>query len=165
MAARAAAAGAGVGAGGRPAMRAPRVLIAEGAAPLADGLRRSFGAAGMEVRTAADGLAALCELEPDQPDLLVVDLQLPRVSGFRVVQVAKHGTGGAAPPAVLVLTALSFDEAREAIRAGADDFVGKPCAPAEVAARAQRLLARRAAARRGAGTGRAAGVAAPASAS
>jgi two-component system, OmpR family, response regulator MprA len=97
--------------------------------------------AGFEVDVVGDGLAALYALERRRPDALLLDLGLPQVTGFRVLQLLRRdGTTGDVP--VLVLTALSFQEAREVARAGADDFLTKPVAPQAVVARVRRLLAR-----------------------
>ena len=99
-------------------------------------------AAGYAVRTAADGLEALYALDRERPDLVVLDLELPVVSGFRVLHVLKRTGPGAAPLPVLVRTALSFDEAREAACAGADDIAPRSLPPAELVAGVGRLLDR-----------------------
>jgi len=64
------------------------------------------------------------------------------VSGFRVLHVLKRTGPGAAPLPVLVRTALSFDEAREAACAGADDIAPRSLTPAELVAGVGRLLDR-----------------------
>ena len=86
------------------------------------------------MRTAGDGLEALYALDRERPDLVVLDLELPVVSGFRVLHVLKRAGPGATPLPVLVRTALSFDEAREAACAGADDIAPRSLSPAELVA-------------------------------
>jgi DNA-binding response OmpR family regulator len=121
--------------------RAPRLLLAEDEPGLAEVLQLHLLLAGYEVDVVGDGLAALHALERRRPDALLLDLGLPRVTGFRVLQLLRRdGTTGSVP--VLVLTALSFQEALEVARAGADDFLTKPAAPQAVVARVHRLLAR-----------------------
>jgi two-component system, OmpR family, response regulator MprA len=118
----------------------PRVLVVDGDGELREAAAARLRAAGFAVRTAADGLDALYALGREAPDLVVLDLELPVVSGFRLLHLLKHAGAGAAPPPVLVLTALSFEEAREAAYDGADDFVAKPPAPGHLEACVRRLL-------------------------
>jgi two-component system response regulator MprA len=121
--------------------RAPRLLLAEDESGLAEVLQLHLLRAGFDVDVVGDGLAALHALERRRPDALLLDLNLPRVTGFRVLQLLRRdGTTGGVP--VLVLTALSFQEAVEVARDGADDFLTKPVAPQAVVARVRRLLAR-----------------------
>ena len=119
---------------------AATVLVVEGEAGQRAATATQLRAAGFAVRTAADGLAALYALDRERPDLVVLDLVLPRVSGFRVLHLLKRVGPGAGAPPVLVLTALSFDEAWDAVRDGADDIATKPLAPADLVARCARLL-------------------------
>ncbi len=69
---------------------------------------------------------------------MLLDLHLLQVSGFRLMQLLKQRPDTPRIP-VIVITALSFREVEEAIRAGADDFVTKPFLPAEVVTRVDRL--------------------------
>src|SRR6266545_1765635 len=85
--------------------------------------------------------AALYELERESPTLVLLDLHLPQVSGFRLIQLLKQRADAPRVP-VMVITALSFPEAEEAVRAGADDFITKPFLPDEVVTRVERLLER-----------------------
>jgi CheY-like chemotaxis protein len=101
--------------------------------------------AGLGVAVAADGGAALAAVAGQRPDLVVLDLDLPVASGFRILEVLKGDPTTAAIP-VLVVTALDFADARAAVRAGADTFLPKPFAAPELAAQVTRLLAGAAAA-------------------
>ncbi len=107
--------------------------------------------AGLTVTVAADGGAALAALAGARPDLVVLDLDLPVVSGFRLLEVLKGDPATAAVP-VLVVTALDFAEARAAVQAGADALLPKPFDAAVLAAGAARLLAGAAAPPDGAAT-------------
>jgi DNA-binding response OmpR family regulator len=117
----------------------PRLLLVEDEPGLAEVLALHLRWAGCDVDVAGDGLEALYALERARPDAVLLDLELPRVSGFRVLQLLK-GDGATAAIPVLVLTALSFQEAREVAQAGADDFLTKPVAPRTVVARVWQLL-------------------------
>jgi DNA-binding response OmpR family regulator len=94
-------------------------------------------------RVFTDGAEALLEVRRDPPDLLLLDLSMPRVDGFTVLEELRRvvATRPAAPLPVLVLTAESEGSARErSFTAGAWSFVRKPFDPGTVTAEARRLL-------------------------
>jgi DNA-binding response OmpR family regulator len=86
-------------------------------------------------------LEALYALDRITPQAVLLDLNVPQVSGFRLIQLLKQRADTPQVP-VVVITALSFQEAEEAVRAGADDFVTKPFLPEEVVGRVDRVIAR-----------------------
>ncbi|HEU5315960.1 MAG TPA: response regulator transcription factor [Chloroflexota bacterium] len=118
-----------------------RILIVEDEPGLAEVLSLHLEGAGFETTVCHDGLSALFELERGAPSLVLLDLHLPQVSGFRLIQLLKQRADAPRVP-VMVVTALSFPEAEEAVRAGADDFITKPFLPDEVVTRVERLLER-----------------------
>jgi DNA-binding response OmpR family regulator len=118
-----------------------RVLIAEDEPGLAEILAVHLLEAGYEPVIASDGLQALYALDDAGVRAVLLDLHLPQVSGFRLIQLIKQRIDSPRLP-VIVITALSFQEAEEAVRAGADDFITKPFIPVEIVHRVDRLLAR-----------------------
>jgi DNA-binding response OmpR family regulator len=118
-----------------------RVLVVEDEPGLAEVLALHLDGAGYETAIAHDGLSALYEMDRDLPRLVLLDLNVPVVSGFRLIQLLKQRADAPNLP-VIVITALSFQEAEEVIRAGADDFITKPFMPAEVVTRVERVLGR-----------------------
>jgi DNA-binding response OmpR family regulator len=124
----------------RPASRG-EILIVEDEPGLAEVLAVHLEASGFEPVVVNDGLEALYALDRVQPRAVLLDLHLPQVSGFRIIQIIKQRPTLPRLP-VIVITALSFQEAEEAVRAGADDFITKPFLPAEVVTRVERLLER-----------------------
>ena len=120
---------------------AGRVLIVEDEAGLAEVISLHLEAAGYETVVCHDGLAALYEVDRQAPNLVVLDLHVPQISGFRLIQLLKQ-RGGATRIPVVVTTALSFQEAEDAVRSGADDFMTKPFMPDELVTRVGRLLER-----------------------
>jgi DNA-binding response OmpR family regulator len=118
-----------------------RLLLVEDEPGLAEVLTLHLRRAGFAVDVAGDGLSALGALELARPDVVLLDLTLPRISGFRLLQLLRRDAATATVP-VLVLTGLSFQEAQEVARAGADDFLTKPVAPHTVVARTRALLER-----------------------
>jgi two-component system, OmpR family, response regulator MprA len=117
-----------------------RVLVVEDDAEIADVLRRMLHQEGHEVRSAADGLEALEAAEQFVPDLVVLDLGLPRLDGLEVCRRLR-GAGDRTP--VLMLTARdTVDDRVAGLDAGADDYLVKPFALRELKARLRALLRR-----------------------
>ncbi|MGQ0539100.1 MAG: ATPase, T2SS/T4P/T4SS family [Gemmatimonadaceae bacterium] len=134
--------------GGRPAQH--RVLLVEDEAPLRGVLRDLLEREGYAVIEAADGVQALDEIDRSAPDLIVLDLNLPRLDGFGVLSHLRSRPATATLP-VLVLTAKA-DEDNEVrvFESGANDFLTKPFRPRALSARLNALLARRESAKGGA---------------
>src|SRR5512144_2335731 len=117
-----------------------RVLVVEDDEAIADVLRRSLRAEGHEVRSAGDGAEALTAAEQFSPDLVVLDLGLPRLDG---VEVCRRLRADSDVP-ILMLTARTETENRvEGLDSGADDYLVKPFERRELLARIRALLRRR----------------------
>lgn len=118
-----------------------RLLLAEDNVALADSLLRDLRQAGYAVDWRADGRDAQLLGEQEPYDLCVLDLGLPGRNGLEVLH-AWRGQGLSMP--VLVLSARSsWAERVEGLRAGADDYLGKPFSTEELLLRIQGLLRRR----------------------
>ena len=117
-----------------------RVLVVEDDTDIADVLRRSLRNEGYEVRTSADGVEALDVAAGFVPDLVVLDLGLPRLDGVEVCRQLR--ADGDVP--ILMLTARAETEDRVAgLDSGADDYLVKPFERQELLARIRALLRRR----------------------
>jgi len=117
-----------------------RVLVVEDDAEIADVLRRSLRNEGYEVKSAADGVEALDTAVEFVPDLVVLDLGLPRLDGVEVCRQLR--ADGDVP--ILMLTARAETEDRVAgLDSGADDYLVKPFERQELLARIRALLRRR----------------------
>ena len=120
--------------------REPRVLVVEDDEDIALALQRSLRMEGYEVRIAADGEAALDAAGGFHPDLVVLDLGLPKLDGIEVARRLR--SDGDVP--ILMLTARDALEARvEGLDSGADDYLVKPFERQELLARLRALLRRR----------------------
>jgi DNA-binding response OmpR family regulator len=117
------------------------ILVVEDEPGLADILAVNLSASGYQPEVVHDGLEALYALDRFTPRAVLLDLHIPQVSGFRLIHLLKQRTDMPNVP-VIVITALSFQEAEEVVRAGADDFITKPFHPEEVVTRVERVLAR-----------------------
>ena len=117
-----------------------RVLIVEDEADLASTLSRSLGEAHFAVDLAADGDEAHFMLKEVSYDAVVLDLMVPKRSGWTLLQDLRHS--GARTP-VLILTALDGVADRvKALDLGADDYLPKPFAISELVARLRALVRR-----------------------
>ena len=118
----------------------PRILIVEDNPDLAYGLRTGLEIEGYEVSVAEDGETGLERARGWTPDLVMLDLLLPGMDGYRVLRTLREG-GSDVP--VLILTARG-EEADKVLgfRLGADDYVTKPCGVLELLARGGALLRR-----------------------
>jgi len=117
-----------------------RVLVVEDDEEIADVLRRSLRNEGYEVRTSADGVEALDVAAGFFPDLVVLDLGLPRLDG---VEVCRRLRADSDVP-ILILTARAETEDRVGgLDSGADDYLVKPFERKELLARIRALLRRR----------------------
>ncbi len=120
--------------------RDPRVLVVEDDEEIAQVLQRSLRMEGYEVRLAGDGEAALDAASAFNPDLVILDLGLPKLDGM---EVAKRMRANDDVP-ILMLTARDALEARvEGLDSGADDYLVKPFERQELLARLRALLRRR----------------------
>jgi CheY-like chemotaxis protein len=117
------------------ALRLPRrILVVEDSATNQRVLRQLLGRLGYEADLAEDGLQALDATERQAYDLVLVDLQLPRLDGLAVARAIRSRPAPAAQPYLAAVTAADGDERRLACRqAGMDDFLAKPFAPAALA--------------------------------
>jgi two-component system alkaline phosphatase synthesis response regulator PhoP len=117
-----------------------RVLVVEDNPDLAFGLRNNLEIEGYEVLVAGDGPSGLTRARDWLPDLVILDLMLPGMDGYRVLR-ALRSEGFERP--VLILTARG-EEADKVIgfRNGADDYVTKPFGVLELLARIEALLRR-----------------------
>ena len=117
-----------------------KVLIVEDNADLALGLRNNLEIEGYIVVVAHDGAEGLAAARELAPDLVVLDLMLPSMDGYRVLHELRAG-GSTAPVLLLTAKTEEVDKVR-GLRLGADDYVTKPFGILELLARIEALLRR-----------------------
>jgi CheY-like chemotaxis protein len=136
-------AGSGQVVGLAPGQRRPAVLVVDDRPENRDLLAQLLASVGFQVRTAADGVEALELWERHRPDLIWMDLRMPRMSGFEALQVlrGKELEQGLPHTFVVAISASVIDLDRDTLRkAGFDDFLGKPFREAQLFEVAGRLL-------------------------
>ena len=117
-----------------------RILVIEDNEDLAFGLRNNLEIEGYEVELATDGTCGLKLAGEVRPDLIVLDLMLPDLDGYRVLRQLRE-KGVTTPVVILTARAEEADKVR-GFRLGADDYVTKPFGVLELMARLEALLRR-----------------------
>ena len=121
-------------------MSVGRVLVIEDDVNNLDVAQRIIRAAGHEAIAATDGAAGIATARAERPDVILVDLLLPRVDGWTVTKTLREEEWAKDVP-IIAVSALAMQQDRaRAIEAGCDDFVSKPYAPAELRAVLARFL-------------------------
>ncbi|GAB4193761.1 MAG: response regulator transcription factor [Roseiflexaceae bacterium] len=121
------------------AMSGETILIVDDEPTIVEVVELYLRREGFVVQTAADGNAALAAVERRRPDLVVLDLMLPGLSGLEVTRRIR--AGGALP--IIMLTARGEETDRVVgLELGADDYVTKPFSPRELVARVKAVLRR-----------------------
>jgi two-component system, OmpR family, alkaline phosphatase synthesis response regulator PhoP len=117
-----------------------RVLVVEDNVELAFGLRNNLEIEGYDVDVASDGAAGLATAQREAPDLVILDLMLPELDGFRVLKGIRESR---LTMPVLILTAKGEESDKvRGLKMGADDYVTKPFGLLELLARVEVLLRR-----------------------
>jgi two-component system response regulator ResD len=120
-----------------------RILVVEDDLTVAEVVVDYLRHAGLDPRHVVDGQDALEIAATWRPDLVVLDLMLPGVSGLEVCRRLREGRDARVPLPVIMLTALGEESDRVAgLESGADDYVTKPFSPRELTLRVQAVLRR-----------------------
>jgi len=120
----------------------PVVLVADDDPIMRLLARKALEGQGFEVREAADGEEALTRISEAAPDLLLLDLDMPKLTGFDVIKGVRQTLGLSGLP-IIMITAQAEDLSQElALSLGADDYIIKPFKPALVTARIKAALRR-----------------------
>jgi DNA-binding response OmpR family regulator len=117
-----------------------RILIVEDDAALLRGLKDTFAGKGCEVLTATDGERGLQLALSAQPDLILLDLMLPKVNGYEICRAVREQ--GIDAPIVMLTAKGQEEDVVLGLNLGADDYVTKPFRIRELVARANAFLRR-----------------------
>lgn len=119
-----------------------RILVAEDDADVAEAVKLSLEDAGHSCCVARDGLEALEAARADSPDLIVLDLAMPKLSGDEVLERLRAEQRTRYLPAIILTAQTGAHESIARLNAGADDYVTKPFDVDELAARVSRAINR-----------------------
>jgi class 3 adenylate cyclase/CheY-like chemotaxis protein len=121
-------------------MTSGHILVVDDIAKNVKLLADVLGARGYRISTAASGEEALASIDAAPPDLVLLDVMMPGLSGYDVCRAVRSNPAHAMLPIVLVTALDPAQERAKGLDAGADDFLGKPVAQTELLARVRSLL-------------------------
>ncbi|MBI5149972.1 MAG: response regulator [Candidatus Omnitrophica bacterium] len=105
-----------------------KVLMAEDEAEVLDIMSQKIAAAGYTVITANDGEEAWEKIQKESPDVIILDLIMPRTNGFDVLRrVREHPVPGRWQPVIIVSAKRELEDLREGYALDADHYITKPC--------------------------------------
>lgn len=122
----------------------PFIVVADDDQQMLKLLSRVLELEGFDVAVVTDGRSALRLLEERRPDLLILDIIMPGLSGFEVLDLVRQRWD---IPVIMLTVIADVDSLRRALAAGADDYVTKPFSPRELVARIRAKLRRAGSAR------------------
>lgn len=118
----------------------PRILIADDNAANRELLEAYLAGVDCEIETAADGQDTLTKVTEFHPDLLLLDVMMPKLSGFEVCRQLKDSPD-TSRVMVLMVTALNeLGDIERAVQSGTDDFLSKPVNKVELLKRVENML-------------------------
>ena len=118
------------------------VLVADDDADIRDLVVFKVEQLGVEVVAVGDGQAALDAVRERRPDLAVLDVSMPGLSGIDVCRMIRAEPEIAGTPVIMLTARVQEQDVEQGFTAGADDYVTKPFSPRELVSRVQALLSR-----------------------
>jgi two-component system phosphate regulon response regulator PhoB/two-component system alkaline phosphatase synthesis response regulator PhoP len=123
-------------------MPSSRILIVEDEESLARMIAEALSRQGYECDLAFDGDSALCAVSEMPPDLVILDVMLPRLDGFEVARRIRAGRASRGIPIIMLTARDAEEDVLAGFEAGASDYVRKPFSIAELSARVRSVLSR-----------------------
>lgn len=121
-------------------MANPRVLIVDDEPDVVSLIEHTLKADGIEVLKAFDGIGALDVIIAEKPDLVLLDLMMPMMSGYEVCSQIKANPQTKDIPVVCLSSAHTPDARAQSLKAGAAELITKPFLPGELVAQIRRHL-------------------------
>jgi two-component system alkaline phosphatase synthesis response regulator PhoP len=117
-----------------------RVLAVDDEADILRLVRIKLEKAGFEVSTASDGEEGIEKALSEKPDIMVIDIMMPKKDGYQVVTEVKDKLGDAAPATILLSSKGQEHDVEKGLTSGADDYIIKPFSPRELVERINVIL-------------------------
>jgi DNA-binding response OmpR family regulator len=119
-----------------------RIVIADDDADIRELVVFKLRHGGHEVIPVADGAAAVEACSSQRPDLVILDVMMPGMSGLEAARALRKDTDLAGLPIIMLTARAQESDIEQGFEAGADDYVVKPFSPRELASRVEAVLAR-----------------------
>jgi len=116
------------------------VLVVDDEVAITDLITEVLSIAGYQVTTSSDGLEALNQIRRSKFDLILLDVNLPKVDGFAALEKIREGAP--TQPIIMISARIDKDDVTRGLRLGADDYVRKPFSVEELVLRIENLLKR-----------------------
>jgi DNA-binding response OmpR family regulator len=119
-----------------------RILVADDDIDIRELVEFKLSTLGHDVVAVADGAAAIDACQDSRPDLAVLDVMMPGVSGLDAIRAIRADPALADLPVILLTARAQDSDVETGFDSGADDYITKPFSPRELASRVQALLSR-----------------------
>lgn len=123
-------------------MAASKILVVDDEPDVVSLIERTLASDGFDVVKAYDGIGALDLIGTEKPDLVLLDLMMPMMSGYEVCQQIKSNPQTAEIPVVCLSSAHTPDARAHSLKAGAAELITKPFFPNELLAQIRRHLSK-----------------------
>jgi len=111
----------------------PKILVAEDERDIRDLIGFTLRFAGFEVLLAGNGIEAIEKAPLEQPDLIILDVRMPKMTGYEACRQLKENPATSAIPIVFLSAKGQEDEIQQGLASGALEYIVKPFAPDELA--------------------------------
>ena len=119
-----------------------RILIIEDETDIMTALRLRLEANGYEVTAAADGPGGLRQARAEKPDLIILDIMLPKLDGYQIARMLKYDENYAKIPIIMLTAKVQQTDVEQGLATGADAYMTKPFKSEELLAEIRKLLAK-----------------------
>ncbi len=123
-----------------PSTSSSRILIVDDNQQNCELLEAYLSGEGYQIDVAYDGVTTLERVGSEQPDLILLDIMMPKLSGYEVCQQLKQRDDTRNIPVIMVTALNEVADIEKAVKAGADDFLTKPVNKLELTTRVRSLL-------------------------
>jgi diguanylate cyclase (GGDEF)-like protein len=119
---------------------APKILVVDDDPAMRRMAADTLEGLNYQIETARDGVEAIERVRVDPPDLLILDVMMPRMNGLEVCRIVKSSSEDSFIPIILVTVKCDIDSKVTGLKLGADDYLAKPYNPLELRARVASML-------------------------